>query len=396
MVTANIEHSKPVLPSVASLLYGNNLSLTNSTTVSPFFETMTTGNSNERRGIVRLPPLCLLRSSQSLESALKHTINLSDILNTENKSTNKRLVIEQDKPLLTSVTPIAENDFKGLNFKYKNSNNTGKYDKNNNVYHGKKSSLNSAQKKLTYSSSDKKRTYSSITHSQDTFGIKEPRTDNASLIRRKRHRTSARELNILQDSFNRCSTPSKEEKIMLAQKCNMSEKAVRIWFQNKRQYLKKQKMKQKTSSSLTVGSRSEENKPVLKIPSPKRISIPQLEISTDAKLDVTPTKKSPKKFLIKKGHSSTIPSNNLKIGQSLTFHIRNEMKCLTPVKNICKNKVSKLINTFSNNQNRINRIEKCKAKTLPIQYSPPSKQRHHASDVLPKKKVKKPQFTQAG
>ena len=102
--------------------------------------------------------------------------------------------------------------------------------------------LAAAKAVITPSKSEKKRAFAFITHSQDTFGVKEPKIDNAPLARRKRRRTSTQELNILQNSFNKCPTPDKSERIELARQCNMTEKAVQIWFQNRRQAVKRQKL----------------------------------------------------------------------------------------------------------------------------------------------------------
>lgn len=394
MTTTNMTYSGPMLPSVTSLLHKNSSHKIHSESSSPFLTTIKTGFSTDRHGIIRLPPLYLSRP-QSLESALRHTASLPNILNSENGSTHMSIKKEK-KLLLTPITPMTENKFKTLEFKPKNRNNSNNVNDDNDtdseLHNNKKSTFNAVKTIPTPSSSEKKQAFAFITHSQDTFGVKEPKIDNVPLARRKRRRTSAQELHILQDSFNRCSTPSKEEKIILAQKCNMSEKAVRIWFQNKRQYLKKQKMNQKTSTNLDINLPSEESKPELQSPSPKGISVLQLEIPTDVKLDVTPTKKSPKKFPVKKEHSPTIPNNNLKLGQSLTFHIRNEMRCLTPMKNVSNNKVTKLINNFNSNQNKNKYIQKGEAKTLPIQQSPKGNQQYHTFNVTPKKKAKKLQF----
>lgn len=404
ITSTDILHSKPMLPSVTSLLHENSSHRIHPESSSPFLGTAKTSFSSDRHGVIRLPPLYPSRP-QSLESALRHTASLSNILNSENGYTH--ISINKEKKLLsTPITPMIENKVKKLKFKSKstgNSNNNyngdddGDNDDDNNnvhneIHNNKKSPFNAVKTILTPSSSEKKQAFAFITHSQDTFGVKEPKIDNVPLARRKRRRTSAQELHILQDSFNRCSTPSKEEKIMLAQKCNMSEKAVRIWFQNKRQYLKKQKMNQKATSNLAMDIPSEESKPVLQIPSPRGISVVQLEFPVDVKLDVTPTKKSLKKFPIKKENSPMISSNNLRLGQSLTFHIRNEMKCLTPVKNVSSNKVTKLINNFNSNQNKNKYMHVGETKTSPFQQSPKANQQCHTFNVTPKKKTRKLQF----
>ncbi|KAI5958160.1 YOX1 [Candida margitis] len=87
-------------------------------------------------------------------------------------------------------------------------------------------------------SSDK--LYAFISHSPATFPSQEPDIDNAPLARRKRRRTSPHELNILNREFELGSTPNKSRRIEIAKVVQMTEKAVQIWFQNKRQALRKQ------------------------------------------------------------------------------------------------------------------------------------------------------------
>lgn len=83
-----------------------------------------------------------------------------------------------------------------------------------------------------------------ISHSQETFLSNEPDIDNARLARRKRRRTSPNELAILKNEFKLCSTPNKEKRIEIANRVDMTEKAVQIWFQNRRQALRKNKILQ--------------------------------------------------------------------------------------------------------------------------------------------------------
>lgn len=82
--------------------------------------------------------------------------------------------------------------------------------------------------------------YAFISHSPATFPSQEPDIDNAPLARRKRRRTSPHELNILNKEFELGSTPNKARRIEIAKVVHMTEKAVQIWFQNKRQALRKQ------------------------------------------------------------------------------------------------------------------------------------------------------------
>lgn len=94
------------------------------------------------------------------------------------------------------------------------------------------------------STSSKKRTnkakaFAFITHSQETFPSNEPSIDNAQLARRKRRRTSKNESDILKREFEVNPSPSKERRAELSIICNMSEKAVQVWFQNRRQNFRK-------------------------------------------------------------------------------------------------------------------------------------------------------------
>lgn len=78
-----------------------------------------------------------------------------------------------------------------------------------------------------------------ISHSPATFPSQEPAIDNASLARRKRRRTSPNELAILNQEFFLGSTPGKAKRLEISKKVNMTEKAVQIWFQNRRQSIRR-------------------------------------------------------------------------------------------------------------------------------------------------------------
>ncbi|KAL6950033.1 hypothetical protein ACO0QE_000703 [Hanseniaspora vineae] len=81
-----------------------------------------------------------------------------------------------------------------------------------------------------------------ISHSQKSFSQEEePDIDNAQLARRKRRRTSRHELSFLEAEFAKDSIPNKLKRKALAEKCKMTETSVQIWFQNKRQSLKKKR-----------------------------------------------------------------------------------------------------------------------------------------------------------
>jgi hypothetical protein len=89
------------------------------------------------------------------------------------------------------------------------------------------------------STSNAASSFAFISHSQQTFLSNEPDIDNARLARRKRRRTSPLELSILQDEFLKGITPNKKRREEIASRVDMTEKAVQIWFQNRRQALRK-------------------------------------------------------------------------------------------------------------------------------------------------------------
>ncbi|KAG7660648.1 YOX1 [[Candida] subhashii] len=101
----------------------------------------------------------------------------------------------------------------------------------------------SVSPKSSPTSSDK--SYAFISHSLATFPSQEPSIDNAPLARRKRRRTSPNELAILNQEFEIGTTPNKARRIEIASRVSMTEKAVQIWFQNKRQSLRKQSSHEK-------------------------------------------------------------------------------------------------------------------------------------------------------
>ncbi len=79
------------------------------------------------------------------------------------------------------------------------------------------------------------KSYAFISHSISTFPSNEPEIDNTQLARKKRRRTGPAELSILQQEFKICRNPSKQKRQEIGVKINMTEKAIQIWFQNKRQ-----------------------------------------------------------------------------------------------------------------------------------------------------------------
>ncbi|AGO14114.1 AaceriAER314Wp [[Ashbya] aceris (nom. inval.)] len=208
-----------------------------------------------------------------------------------------------------------------------------------------------------------KQSFAFISHSQETFLSQEPSIDNAPLARRKRRRTSKHELTILQQEFDQCRTPSKEKRIELANRCNMTEKAVQIWFQNKRQSMKKKrkerdfsdrlpstpesyvKLMQVTNSPLesTFVERGSENQAgmysagqKIGIQTPEKTdSHNKAGASASCFLDMASRRITP-------ASSPSSASHNCK-GQALTFRLRSG-KQLTPIQTSPNNRVNKLIN----------------------------------------------------
>lgn len=85
-----------------------------------------------------------------------------------------------------------------------------------------------------------KTSYAFISHSPATFPLQNPTIDNAPLARRRRRRTSPAELAILNSEYEIGRTPNRLRRLDIAARVNMDEKAVQVWFQNKRQHMRKQ------------------------------------------------------------------------------------------------------------------------------------------------------------
>lgn len=104
--------------------------------------------------------------------------------------------------------------------------------------------------KVNKSNKKSDKSFAFISHSVNSFPSQEPSIDNAPLARRKRRRTSPNELNILNQEFLLGNTPNKLRRVEIANKVNMTEKAIQIWFQNKRQSLRKQSINDKEITEL--------------------------------------------------------------------------------------------------------------------------------------------------
>ncbi|KAG6903069.1 hypothetical protein C0995_006256 [Termitomyces sp. Mi166 len=78
-----------------------------------------------------------------------------------------------------------------------------------------------------------------------------PTAAEESTIKKKRKRADARQLKVLNETYNRTAFPSTEERLALAKELDMTARSVQIWFQNKRQ-----SMRQTNRQSSTMGSSS--------------------------------------------------------------------------------------------------------------------------------------------
>jgi hypothetical protein len=100
-----------------------------------------------------------------------------------------------------------------------------------------------------------------ISHSPTTFPLLQPEIDDLQLARRKRRRTSPTELQILEDAFNHCMKPSRASRENIARRVGMNEKAVQIWFQNRRQAFRKQEIINGISPSALAPQKKTERGP---------------------------------------------------------------------------------------------------------------------------------------
>ncbi|SCV01361.1 LAMI_0G11012g1_1 [Lachancea mirantina] len=200
-------------------------------------------------------------------------------------------------------------------------------------------------------SKDSKRAFAFISHSQDTFPGKEPSIDNAPLARRKRRRTSKNELNILQAEFLICATPDKQKRVELSERCNMSEKAIQIWFQNRRQSVKRQQ-----KASLTENSAETTNSAALNPLTPVTVKPSSCTSKSGSESPTTPPSAIDVAF--QRGNSNATERPEMTIstptkdktsptstrGQALTFRLKSDTKILTPIRTSPNNRVNKLIN----------------------------------------------------
>lgn len=158
-------------------------------------------------------------------------------------------------------------------------------------------SLHSEEKKGTPVSRSRS-DYAFISHSPSTYPQAEPNIDNAQLARRKRRRTSAMELSILEDEFSKNPKPNKEQREEVSKRVGMTEKAVQIWFQNKRQSHRKQQLRG-TQVSRSNSFPSAKPKPAPAAASSSSFHIYndncsrlKLSMSDDGKAEVVPMKRA--------------------------------------------------------------------------------------------------------
>ncbi|KAK6463842.1 homeobox domain-containing protein [Scheffersomyces coipomensis] len=138
------------------------------------------------------------------------------------------------------------------------------------------------------------KSYAFISHSPATYPSQEPSIDNAPLARRKRRRTSPNELSILNQEFDLGTTPNKARRLEIAAKVHMTEKAVQIWFQNRRQSIRKQSNNEREVTELpSIPIHQHPHHHLAHLPPP-----PSATMSTHALISSTPTKP-----VIAKSHS---------------------------------------------------------------------------------------------
>lgn len=316
---------KPLLPSLQSIFH----------TEGPMPEPCSSLLNSMRprfysdNGVIRLPPLeGGVQRPKSVDSGLRHTM-VSQPANTETK-------VEPSTPL--SKTKSATSSLGA----------SSSLGKRCDVL----TPLSAARAIITPSANDKKRAFAFITHSQETFPKKEPKIDNAPLARRKRRRTSTQELRILQAEFDLCPAPDKRKRQELADRCNMSVKAIQIWFQNRRQASKKQKNSASKSTAASAETKEmsemiiEDNLHMTPLAN-KIINTLETGNCRDSTVDdlsvVLPEEKiSPTKSINKYTPTKLWPSS--KRGQALTFHLTSDKKLLTPIKTPSNTRVNRLIN----------------------------------------------------
>ncbi|CAI4624431.1 ASN_HP2_G0038580.mRNA.1.CDS.1 [Saccharomyces cerevisiae] len=344
-----------MLPSLSSLLSGTEIS---SSPVSPSFANPRTSFHLDDRGTIKLPPLnTSINRPRSVESALRHTVTSlhenssaygddmlkhtqSDSALSSQLNSSQETVDESHENLLLTPLNSKKRDYSVSS-------------KKNDIL----TPLSAAKSIIIPSASkEKRRAFAFITHSQETFPKKEPKIDNAPLARRKRRRTSSQELSILQAEFEKCPAPSKEKRIELAESCHMTEKAVQIWFQNKRQAVKRQRIA--TSKSTTIIQTVSPPSPPLDVHATPLASRVKADILRDGSSCSRSSSSSPLENTPPRPHHSlnrrsSTPS--IKRSQALTCHLNPQKKTLTPVKTSPNSRVNKLINSIDHSPSKAKR-----------------------------------------
>lgn len=381
-----MSNKKPLLPSLASLLTHEPVST--SAPDSPFLESYNKNNfRSDDQGIIRLPPLSATLGARprSVESAVRHSSIASITSAPAMITTTTTNIIQNQLP-----TPESELKTPAAHYKVNHSNSfhqppsprhmnqkfavntpstpivkTAKTPRSNRKKIDMLTPFTAVKASITPSSNEKKRAFAFITHSQETFGVKEPKIDNAPLARRKRRRTSVQELNILQAGFENCPTPDKKQRLELADRCSMTEKAVQIWFQNKRQAVKRQRLAIAKAHVNTLdlsnnnnSTLSEQSTPLApKVNSEKDSNNCDLSIGEDSISNISITQTTPTRKTKTFTPTKRTPTPTRGRGQALTFHLKTDKKILTPFKTSPNNKVNKLINGYNDsilNQHRHN------------------------------------------
>lgn len=339
--------NKPLLPPINSLLKEGGLR-SHSEPCSPFF---IPGKLNsfktDDQGVIKLPPLL---NAQQLQTPAHNPFTNNSDFTTSSRPTSALSSVTPRTNLKRARSCSGAIEMSPLSLK----SNTANIPETPNVSFKKQAARRSQSSLMTPTSSTKaqqnenKKAFAFISHSQDTFPSKEPSIDNAPLARRKRRRTSKHELNILQAEFEMCATPDKQKRVELSRRCNMSEKAIQIWFQNKRQSVKRQ---QKVTFTTTPTVQAEKTK-VFNDQTPLSAqSRRSSHKGSDADTPPPPmldTSRTIVETVTTKGAMSTPTKQPLTQqgtrGQALTFRLKSDTKVLTPIKTSPNNRVNKLIN----------------------------------------------------
>lgn len=238
MVSTTMEQQKSksiVLPPISSIL--NN-------PIPPLTITSTPRKPNDYHPIFANTPLNNNKSLRSNSFTLPLPTPMGKGLNGLSSSffqSKQKQINIFSTPLPQMVLPptpksLSTGNINRVNF---NSNDFGELDANTSTLSN--SSFQSIGSPISNTKLQKRKseTFAFISHNQDTFLSSEPSIDNAQLARRKRRKTSPGEVKILIDEFSKDTTPDRKSRDRIASMLNMTEKEVQIWFQNRRQAVKR-------------------------------------------------------------------------------------------------------------------------------------------------------------